>query len=113
MTLEEFESLEMFEDYEYTTGNINDIKLMESIGLIELNDGDVISFDGGFCDGVRGVDHNNVLSGLGFDSWEELHNNVSFVRLVPESMTALVSGKMLSGDILEVAESFGYVVEEY
>lgn len=104
--------LKNFEEYEaYKVENLME-QLNNLMGLAVVN-GDVIGFDGEFYDGMRGNDHNIVKSGLGFDTWEELHNAIRFVRLVPESMIALVSGLSVGDDVLRVVEEFGYSIEEY
>lgn len=103
---------ELFEDYEYIeVTNLPD-ELPNLIGLLEYN-GKLYGFDGGFCDGVRGIDHNSILSGLRFNTWTDLHNNVKFVRLVPENQTALISGLLVSDDTLTQVEQYGYTIENY
>lgn len=103
---------ELFEDYEYM--EVTDIQdqLPNLIGLLEYN-GTLYGFDGGYFDGVRGIDHNSILSGLRFNTWDDLHNNVKFIRLVPESGVALVSGLSLSSDTLNHVEQYGYTIENY
>ena len=104
--------LKNFEDYE--AYKVTDLvaQLPELMGMALLG-GELIGFDGEFYDGIRGSDHNAILSGLEFNSWEELHNSIPFVRLVPESMTALVSGLSVDTSILETIKDYGYTVEEY
>lgn len=103
---------ELFEDYEYIeVTNLPD-ELPNLIGLLEYN-GKLYGFDGGFFDGVRGIDHNSILSGLRFNTWTDLHNNVKFVRLVPENQTALISGLLVSDDTLTQVEQYGYTIENY
>lgn len=103
---------ELFEDYEYyQVTNVAD-QIDNLMGLLEYN-GVLYGFDGGFCDGVRGIDHNSILSGLRFNTWTELHNTVKFIRLVPESGVALVSGLSLSSETLEQVEYAGYTIEKY
>ena len=104
--------LKNFEDYE--AYKITDLaaQLPELMGMALLG-GELIGFDGEFYDGMRGTDHNAILSGLEFNSWEELHNNIPLVRLVPESMTALISGLSVDTSILETIKDYGYTVEEY
>lgn len=104
--------LKNFEEYEaYKVDDLSE-QLNNLMGVAVV-DGDVIGFDGEFYDGMRGNDHNMVKSGLGFETWEQLHNAVRFVRLVPESMIALVSGLSIGDDVLRVVEEFGYTIEEY
>lgn len=103
---------DLFEDYEYyQVTNVAD-QIDNLMGLLEYN-GTLYGFDGGFCDGVRGIDHNSILSGLRFNTWNELHNTVKFIRLVPESGVALVSGLSLSSETLEAVEQAGYTIENY
>ena len=103
---------ELFEEYEYTeVTNLAD-ELPNLIGLLEYN-GTLYGFDGGYFDGVRGIDHNSILSGLRFNTWTELHNNVKFIRLVPESGMALVSGLQVSDDTLTQVGQYGYTIENY
>lgn len=103
---------ELFEDYEYIeVTNIQD-QLPNLIGLLEYN-GTLYGFDGGYFDGVRGIDHNSILSGLRFNTWDDLHNNVKLIRLVPESGVALISGLQVSDDTLAQVEAYGYTIENY
>ena len=103
---------ELFEEYEYTeVTNLAD-ELPNLIGLLEYN-GTLYGFDGGYFDGVRGIDHNSILSGLRFNTWDDLHNNVKFIRLVPESGVALVSGLQVSDDTLTQVGQYGYTIENY
>ena len=104
--------LKSFEDYEaYKVDDLME-QLNNLIGVAVV-DGELIGFDGEFYDGDRGNDHNMIKSGLDFETWEELHNTIKFVRLVPESMTALVSGLSVGDNVLSVIEGFGYTIEEY
>lgn len=104
--------LKNFEEYEaYKVDDLMD-QLNNLMGVAVV-DGELIGFDGEFYDGERGNDHNMVKSGLGFETWEQLHNAIKFVRLVPESMIALVSGLSVGDDVLRVVEEFGYTIEEY
>lgn len=80
-----------FEMDEIITDDVNEAIFM-------LADGTLIS--GQFECGVRGVDHNDLASLFEKDadfltedgtiSWELLHQAFNFVRLVPESQTALI-----------------------
>lgn len=104
--------LNNFEEYE--AYKIEDLmEQLNNLMGVALVDGELIGFDGEFYDGMRGNDHNMVKSGLGFETWEQLHNAIKFVRLVPESMIALVSGLSVGDDVLRVVEEFGYTIEEY
>lgn len=103
---------ENFEEYEYiVTDDINELKLKGSIGVI-AHGNKFISFDAGVEMGVRVGDHNSILSGLEFNNWEDLHNTVTFVRLVPESMVALVSGRT-DEDLNAYVMNYGYTIETY
>lgn len=104
--------LNNFESYEaYKITNL--MEQLDNLMGVAVVDGDVIGFDGEFYDGERGNDHNMIKSGLEFETWEELHNTIKFVRLVPESMIALVSGLSVGDDVLDTIEEFGYSIEEY
>ena len=46
-------------------------------------------------------------------TYEELHQNYKVARLVPESMTALVSGLQLDNDKLDMLKAYGYTIESY
>jgi alpha-acetolactate decarboxylase len=104
--------LKNFEEYEaYKIGDLTE-QLSNLMGVAVV-DGELIGFDGEFYDGERGNDHNIIKSGLDFDTWDDLHNAIAFVRLVPESMIALVSGLCVDDDILNTIKEFGYTIEEY
>ena len=104
--------LKNFEEYEaYKVDDL--MEHLNNLMGVAVVDGELIGFDGEFYDGERGNDHNMVKSGLGFETWEQLHNTIKFVRLVPESMIALVSGLSVGDDVLRVVEEFGYSIEEY
>lgn len=104
--------LNNFEEYE--AYKIEDLMgQLNNLMGVAVVDGELIGFDGEFYDGMRGNDHNMIKSGLGFETWEQLHNAIKFVRLVPESMIALVSGLSVGDDVLNTIEEFGYSIEEY
>ena len=104
--------LDNFEEYEAYV--INDVmESLDNLMGIAIIDGEMVGFDGEFYDGVRGNDHNMIKSGLEFDTWEDLHNAIPFVRLVPESMTALVKGLSVGNEVLEAVKAYGYTVEAY
>lgn len=48
--------------------------------------------DGCFCDGMRGEDH-NVLKSCFDDTvtWKNIHDSYNVIRLVPETLDALIS----------------------
>ena len=104
--------LKNFEEYEaYRVEDL--MEQLNNLMGVAVVDGELIGFDGEFYDGMRGNDHNMIKSGLGFETWEELHNTIKFIRLVPESMIALVSGLVVDDNVLSVVKEFGYSIEEY
>lgn len=92
------------------TGNI-----MEAIYLLE--DGQMISGD--FDCGMRGTDHRMIeciAEGDRYDNdfWDNVHANFNLVRLVPETMIALITvGQEITAIQEEMLESAGYELEEY
>lgn len=77
-----------------------------------FNNGVMVS--GEYCDGLRGTDHNTLLNELDHSAtYDELHQHYAVARLVPESMTALVSGLQLDNDKLDMLKAYGYTVETY
>lgn len=104
MTKDEMESLLIDDGIELTDN------LGQAIYL--FNNGLMVS--GEYCDGLRGTDHNTLLDELDNSStYEELHNHYAVARLVPESMTALVSGLQLDSDKLDMLKDYGYTIESY
>ena len=90
------------------------IELTDNLGqaIYLFNNGLMIS--GEYYDGVRSVDHRTLLDELDHSAtYEELHQNYKVARLVPESMTALVSGLQLDPDKLDLLKEYGYTVENY
>ena len=90
------------------------IELTDDLGqaIYLFNNGLMVS--GEYCDGLRGTDHNTLLNELDHSAtYEELHRNYKVARLVPESMTALVSGLQLDPDKLDLLKEYGYTVENY
>jgi len=90
------------------------IELTDDLGqaIYLFNNGIMVS--GEYCDGLRGTDHNTLLNELDHSAtYEELHRNYKVARLVPESMTALVSGLQLDPDKLDLLKEYGYTVENY
>lgn len=98
------ELLQAFEPEEFTTD------ITEAIFMIDNN-----LIDGGFDCGIRGIDH-NTLKSL-FDpstTWEALHDTYNIIRLVPESMTALIStNQTITGTQRDQLEQQGYTIEAY
>lgn len=77
-----------------------------------FNNGLMVS--GEYYDGLRGTDHNTLLDELDHSAtYEELHQRYAVARLVPESMTALVSGLQLDNDKLDQLRNYGYTIERY
>jgi len=104
MTKDEMKNL-FIEDGIELTDNLN-----EAIFL--FNNGLMIS--GEYYDGIRGTDHRTLLNELDNSAtYEELHQNYKVARLVPESMTALVSGLQLDNDKIELLKKYGYTIENY
>ena len=94
---------------------INDgIELTDDLGqaIYLFNNGLMVS--GEYCDGLRGTDHRVLLDELDNSStYEELHQHYAIARLVPESMTALVSGLQLDADKIDLLKEYGYTIENY
>ena len=104
MTKDEMESLFIDDGIELTDN------LGQAIYL--FNNGLMVS--GEYCDGFRGTDHRTLLDELDNSAtYEELHQNYRVARLVPESMTALVSGLQLDNDKLDMLKGYGYTIENY
>lgn len=75
------------EDEETFTNNIDE-------AIFILNDVSLVS--GEFYDGIRNLDHNSIKSRFEpKTSWKQLHDTYNFIRLVPETKTALVSGSQV------------------
>lgn len=90
------------------------IDLTDDLGqaIYLFNNGLMVS--GEYCDGIRSIDHNILLDELDHSAtYEELHQHYAVARLVPESMTALVSGLQLDADKLDTLKAYGYTVENY
>ena len=90
------------------------IDLTDDLGqaIYLFNNGLMVS--GEYCDGIRSIDHNILLDELGHSAtYEELHQHYAVARLVPESMTALVSGLQLDADKLDTLKDYGYTIEKY
>ena len=90
------------------------IELTDDLGqaIYLFNNGLMVS--GEYYDGVRGTDHRTLLGELDNSStYEELHQHYAIARLVPESMTALVSGLQLDHDKLDLLRDYGYTIEKY
>lgn len=94
---------------------INDgLELTDDLGqaIYLFNNGLMVS--GEYYDGIRGTDHRTLLDELDNSAtYEELHQNYKVARLVPESMTALVSGLQLDADKIDLLKEYGYTIENY
>ena len=81
--------------------------------IFVLNDGSLIN--GEFYDGVRNLDHNSIKSRFEPEtSWKQLHDTYKFVRLVPETRMALISGgQVVPKNIKEMLKLSNYEIEVY
>jgi hypothetical protein len=104
MTKDEMKNL-FIEDGIELTDNLNEAIFLFDNGLM---------ISGEYYDGVRGTDHRTLLNELDNSAtYEELHQNYKVARLVPESMTALVSGLQLDNDKTNMLKDYGYTIENY
>ena len=88
-----------------TTKDINE-------AIFIMKDGTLI--DGEFDCGIRGDDHNELLDYFDGMTWEELHQRLNIVRLVPETKFALISkGQKLNQDQQDILNNSSYQVAEY
>jgi len=78
-----------------------------------LNDGSLVS--GEFYDGIRNLDHNSIKSRFEPEtSWKQLHDTYNFIRLVPETKTALVSGsQVITNSVKNMLNLSNYETEIY
>jgi hypothetical protein len=87
-----------------------------------LPDGSMI--DGEFDYGSRGQDHRAVFVAVDYpdyyevsntmELWDRLHKEYRLVRLVPESMTALIKGRQrLTPEQMNILAHSGYEIEKY
>lgn len=78
-----------------------------------LSDGTLVS--GEFYGGVRNLDHNSLKSRFKPEtSWKQLHDTYKFVRLVPETRMALISGgQVVPENIKEMLKLSNYKIEVY
>jgi len=78
-----------------------------------LNDGSLVS--GEFYDGIRNLDHNSIKSRFEPEtSWKQLHDTYNFIRLVPETKTALVSSsQVITNNIKNMLNLSNYEIEAY
>ena len=77
-----------------------------------MKDGTLI--DGEFDCGIRGDDHNELLDYFDSMTWEELHQQLNIVRLVPETKFALINkGQELSQAQQDLLNNSDYQVAEY
>lgn len=94
------------EDEETFTNNIDE-------AIFILSDGTLIN--GEFYDGDRGLDHNWIKSRFEPEiSWKQLHDTYKFIRLVPETRMALISGEqVVPENIREMLNLSHYEIEVY
>ena len=94
------------EDEETFTNNIDE-------AIFILNDGSLVS--GEFYDGIRNLDHNSIKSRFEpKTSWKKLHDTYNFIRLVPETKTALISGsQVISENVKNMLNLSSYEIEAY
>lgn len=75
--------------------------------------------DGGFDCGSRGEDHRMIeclMESDRYDNnfWDDVHSQLQVVRLVPETMFALISvDQELTNEQLSIINSTGYEIEVY
>lgn len=93
---------------------MEDVVTTEDINqaIFIMKDGTLI--DGEFDCGIRGNDHNELLSYFEGLDWEELHNQLNIVRLVPETKIALIGkGQELNQLQQYLLANSSYQVAEY
>lgn len=78
-----------------------------------LSDGTLVS--GEFYDGVRNLDHNSIKSRFEPEiSWKQLHDTYKFIRLVPETRMALISGgQVVPENVKNMLKLSNYKIEVY
>jgi hypothetical protein len=75
--------------------------------------------DGGFDCGSRGEDHRMIECFMDSDRyddnfWNDVHDQLKVVRLVPETMYALIAvDQELTKEQLNIIKEAGYEIEEY
>ena len=83
-----------------------------SQAIFIMKDGTLI--DGEFDCGIRGDDHNELLDYFDGMTWEELHQQLNIVRLVPETKFALIGkGQELNQLQRDLLINSNYQVAEY
>ena len=98
-------NLKEFMEDAVTTDDINQ-------AIFIMKDGTLI--DGEFDCGIRGDDHNELLDYFDGMTWEELHQQLDIVRLVPETKFALIGkGQELNQDQQDLLNNSDYQVAEY
>lgn len=93
---------------------MEDVATTEDISqaIFIMNDGTLIN--GEFDCGIRGNDHNELLSYFDDLNWEELHKQLNIVRLVPETKIALIGkGQKLNQLQQDLLTNSSYQVAEY
>ena len=98
-------NLKEFMEDAVTTEDINQ-------AIFIMKDGTLI--DGEFDCGIRGDDHNELLDYFDDMDWEELHQQLNIVRLVPETKYALIGkGQELNQAQRDLLNNSDYQVAEY
>ena len=83
-----------------------------SQAIFIMKDGTLIN--GEFDCGIRGDDHNELLDYFDGMDWEELHQQLNIVRLVPETKFALIGkGQELNQVQQDLLNNSDYQVAEY
>lgn len=93
---------------------LDDVELTDDIdeAIFIMNDGTMIS--GEFDCGIRGTDHNELLSYFDNMDWEQLHKELHIVRLVPETHFALINkGQQLNEVQQDLLNDSDYTIAEY
>lgn len=98
-------NLKEFMEDVVTTEGINE-------AIFIMKDGTLIN--GEFDCGIRGDDHNELLGYFDGMNWEELHQQLHIVRLVPETKYALIGkGQKLNQVQQDLLNDSNYKVAEY
>mgnify|MGYP000843901819 FL=1 len=98
-------NLKEFMEDAVTTDDINQ-------AIFIMKDGTLI--DGEFDCGIRGDDHNELLDYFDGMTWEELHQQLDIVRLVPETKFALIGkGQELNQAQRDLLNNSDYQIAEY
>lgn len=103
--------IETLEEYGYTTtNNPNEAIYIFPNGLM---------ISGDFDCGMRGTDHRMIECFMESDRydnnfWDDVHEQLKVVRLVPETRFALIAeGQEITSEQLEIINDQGYEIEIY